>query len=263
MGELRQAGDDVADGVDAGLGGLLCFVDLDEAAVEFDLVFSMPTSSVRGARPTATRTFSASFSTGLPLAPVQVTLTPVAVFSIFSTLASGVDVDAALFEEAGELLGDLFVFRGHDARQEFEDGDLGAEAAEDGAELDADGAGADDDEGFRHLGDGEDFDVGEDAVVWLEAEDHLGVGAGGEDDVLRFDFALRAVSCSEIDGVDAVFGGAGERPKPGITVTLFFFIRKPRPLVCLSTMEVLRFEHVIPVEGAGRRRCRCRTRRRA
>ena len=35
--------------------------------------------------------------------------------------AAGVDVDAALFEEARELFGDVFVFDGHDAGQEFDD----------------------------------------------------------------------------------------------------------------------------------------------
>ena len=107
----------------------------------------------------------------------------------FLDFGAGVDVDAALFEDAREFLGNLFVFGRHDARQEFDDGDLGAEAAEDGGELDAHRARADDDEGFGHLGDGENFDVGEDAVVGLEAEDHFGVGAGGEDDVFCFDLA--------------------------------------------------------------------------
>jgi hypothetical protein len=37
VGQLRQAEYDVADGVDAGLGGLLRFVDFDEAALELDL----------------------------------------------------------------------------------------------------------------------------------------------------------------------------------------------------------------------------------
>ena len=128
----------------------------------------------------------------------------------FFDLGASVDVDAAFFEDAREFFGNLFIFGRHDARQELDQRDLGAEAAEDGAELDADGAGADDDERFRHLRNGEHFDVGEDAVVWLEAEDHLGIGAGGEDDVFGFDFALCAVGSGEIDGVDAVFGCAGE-----------------------------------------------------
>ena len=61
--------------------------------------------------------------------------------------------------------------------------DLGAEAAEDGAELDAHRAGADDDERLGRLLEGEDFDVGEDAVVGLLAEEHARLRAGGEDDV--------------------------------------------------------------------------------
>jgi hypothetical protein len=37
VGELRQAKNDISDGVDAGLGGLLGLVDLDESAIGFDL----------------------------------------------------------------------------------------------------------------------------------------------------------------------------------------------------------------------------------
>ena len=48
VGQLRQSRDDVADGVDAGLGGLLHFVDLDEAAIEFDL--GLVEADVGGAR---------------------------------------------------------------------------------------------------------------------------------------------------------------------------------------------------------------------
>ena len=71
----------------------------------------------------------------------------------------------------------------------FEDRDLGAEAAEDGGELDADGAGADDDERLGHRVEREDLDVGEDGVVGPVAGEHAGVGAGGEHDVLRFDWS--------------------------------------------------------------------------
>src|SRR5207253_9358541 len=37
MRELREAGNDIADGIDAGLGGLHPFVHLDEAALRLDL----------------------------------------------------------------------------------------------------------------------------------------------------------------------------------------------------------------------------------
>ena len=53
---------------------------------------------------------------------------------------------------------------------------------------------------------GEDFDVGEDAVVGLLAEEHARLRSGGEDDVLRLDCRFRAVGAGQVDGVDAVFG---------------------------------------------------------
>ena len=140
---------------------------------------------------------------------------------------------------------------------------LGAEAAEDGAELDAHGTGADDDERFRHLRNGEHFDVGEDAVVGLEAEDHFGIGAGGEDDVFGFDFALCAVGSGEIDGVDAVFGCAGEASVAGDHGDLVLLHQEAKALGVLVNDRGLALLHGIPVERAGRRRCRYRSRRRA
>ncbi len=168
----------------------------------------------------------------------------------FLDLRAGVDVDAALLEDARELLGDFFVFGRHEAREEFDERDFGAEAAEDGAELDAYGAGADDDEGFGHLGDGENFDVGEDAVVGLEAEDHFGVGAGGEDDVFGFDFGLGAVGCGEIDGVNAVFGGAGEAAVAGDDGDLVLLHQEVEALGVLVDDGGLALLHGVPVEGA-------------
>ena len=50
-------------------------------------VFSRPTLSVRGARPTATSTLSTSFTICLPSEPVTVTFTPAFVFSSFSNFA--------------------------------------------------------------------------------------------------------------------------------------------------------------------------------
>ena len=130
--QLRQAGHDVADGEDARLGRLLGFVDLDEPAVELDAgLLDADVRCLPGARPTATSTFSASLTWVLPLASVKVTLTPASVFFDLLDFGAGVDVDAALLEEARDLLGDLFVLDRNHARQKFEDGDFGAEAAED------------------------------------------------------------------------------------------------------------------------------------
>ena len=49
-------------------------------------------------------------------------------------------------EDALELLGDVDVHAGQDAVEELDDGHLRAEAAPDRAELEADDAGADDDQ---------------------------------------------------------------------------------------------------------------------
>ena len=178
------------------------------------------------------------------------TLTPVSVFSIFD-LGPGVDVDAALFEDARQFLRNLIVFGRHEARQEFYQRDLGSEAAEDGAEFDADGARANDDERFRHLRYGEYFDVGEDAVVGLEAEDDFGVGAGGEDDVLCFDFALRALDGSQIDSVDAVLCASGESTVAGDHGDLVLLHKEAEALGVLVDDRGFALLHGVPVEGAG------------
>src|ERR1041384_7378351 len=98
------------------------------------LVFSRPMLSVLGLRPTATRSFSAWSCSCLPSLVVMVRVTPSAVFLMFSARAR-FDADLLLFEIALKLLGDVFVFDGHDAREHLDDGDIGAEAFEDGCEL--------------------------------------------------------------------------------------------------------------------------------
>ena len=88
VGQLGQTGHYVADGEDARFPGLHPLIDADEAALHLNS-WSPPGQDRRyaGARPTATSTFSASFTTCLPSAPVKVTFTPSWVFSTFSTLA--------------------------------------------------------------------------------------------------------------------------------------------------------------------------------
>src|SRR5436190_1680834 len=52
-------------------------------------------------------------------------------------LRAGLDADLLLLEDALQLLGDVFILHGHDARQHLNNGDIGAEAFEDGRELHA------------------------------------------------------------------------------------------------------------------------------
>ena len=88
-------------------------------------------------------------------------------FGLFDLLdfGAGIDVDAALFEEARDLFRKLFVLYWNHAGQELEDGDLCAKGAEERAELHADCARADDNQRLGRLVEGKNFDVGQDAVV--------------------------------------------------------------------------------------------------
>ncbi len=83
------------------------------------------------------------------------------------------------------------------------------ERAVDRGELDAHRSGADDDERFRKFFQAEDFDVGENAVVGFEAGQHAGFGAGGQNDILRFELAGLAV-VGDFDGEHAILRRAGE-----------------------------------------------------
>ena len=97
--QLRQSGDDVADGVDAGLGGLHPLVGEDEAAVGLDL--HLVEACVGGARGAADgdQDLLRLLCCGLPFASVKLT-DAVLVLLDFLVLAAEVDVDAALLVRA-------------------------------------------------------------------------------------------------------------------------------------------------------------------
>ena len=77
------------------------------------------------------------------------------------------------------------VLAGHEARQQFDDGDVAAEALEDRRELDADGAAAHDGDRLRHLGQVDGLVAGDDLlVIDGDAGDAAGARAGGDDDLL-------------------------------------------------------------------------------
>src|ERR1035441_4686831 len=188
MGELRRPRDDVADGVDSGLAGLLVSIHLDEAAVELDL-----------------GVFEADF-VGIGLAAhrhqqllgLQLLLLAVlggqgeldALAGLLDVLGArpGFDADLLLLEEALEFLGDVLVLHGHDAGEHLDDGDVRAEAFEDGGELHAHRAPADNDQALGDGGEVQNLDVGEDELgVGRGPGDHTRLAAGGDDDVPGFE----------------------------------------------------------------------------
>ena len=135
--QLRHAADDVADGVNAGFGRLHPLVGHDEGAVGLDVGrVQADVGSARRAADGNQDLFR------LLLLRLAVLVGPgdqraVLVLLDFGVLDAEVHVDAALLVEAQEFLRDVFIFHRHDARQHFEDSDFGAEALEDGGELDA------------------------------------------------------------------------------------------------------------------------------
>ena len=96
---------------------------------------------------------------------------------------AGLEGDLALAERPLELLADGLVLGGDQPGQRLDDRHLGAEALEDGGELDADDAAAQHDDARRHVVDGEGLLARHDAAADLETGQRLRVAARREHDV--------------------------------------------------------------------------------
>ncbi len=252
--QLRQPRDDVADGEDARLGRLLRLVDLDEAAVELD--FGLLQADV-GGPPGAAHGHQYLFgflhlrlAVGVGKGHLDAGL---GLFNFLHARAS-VHVDSAFLEEAGQLFGHVFVLYRGDARQELDNGHLSPEGAEERAEFKAHRARADDHERPGHISDGENLNVRQDAVVRGEAGQHLGLGAGGQNHVLRPHVADLAACPCHIHCVRAALRRAGQAAKALNTRDLVLFDQEVEALGVLGDDGVLALEHRLPVERRRNRR---------
>ena len=139
-------------------------------------------------------------------------------------------VDALFGEHLLEGLADFRVHAGGDLVEVFEHRHLGAEAGVDGAEFEADDAGADDDQFLGDLG-------------------QLERAGGGDDDLLVDLDALRGLASEPvamtmffalwISSPTLTLPAAGIVPQPLSQVILFFLKRNSMPLVLLSTVDCL------------------------
>ena len=92
-------------------------------------------------------------------------------------------------QEAGEIADDVVVVGGDDLREEFDNGNIAAEARPDGAEFEADGTAANHDEFLGYGGEGDGVVAGDDGfAVKLHERQLDGCGTGGDDEVLRGEF---------------------------------------------------------------------------
>src|SRR6185437_11096782 len=113
-------------------------------------------------------------------------------------LAAGEDIDAVFLIILFELFGDLFVFHGNDAGEEFDDGHLCSHAEIEVGELHADGAAAYDDDATRFCLRGHSFAVADDLfAVLLEIGQLTATGAGRDDDMFPFDDHSLAVGAGD------------------------------------------------------------------
>ena len=140
---------------------------------------------------------------------------------------AGDDLHALLLERLAREGRDLFVLDGQDAVEHLDHRHLGAERAIEAGELDADRAGADDQQRFRQRLRHHRFLVGPDQLaVGLQARQRARPRAGREDDVLRLHIGdrLAVLLVPRACPLPASFAW------PSSTATLFFFRRPLTPL---------------------------------
>src|SRR5271156_2110490 len=160
VGELRQAGDDVADGVEVRLVGFEERVGVNEAALELGFgFFQTDIFCERAAADGDENLFGADglrFS-GFVLVNDR---RAVRIFLHGLDFCFEFNFHALFHQSLVKFGGNFLVFKGNDARERFEERNLGAERVEDGREFDAHRAAAHYNHGFRDLLQAENFAVG-------------------------------------------------------------------------------------------------------
>src|SRR5205823_2919572 len=113
MRELREAGNDIADGIDAGLGSLHPFVHLDEAALRLDLGL-LQTDVFRTRRPPdRDKNFFRFDGLALALAIGEGDFDAVFGLLDFLNLRTKLALDAALVERLQQLSGNFLILYRH------------------------------------------------------------------------------------------------------------------------------------------------------
>ncbi len=202
-------------------------------------VFSRPMPSVSGARPTATRTFSASLTTCLPSEAVKVTFAPVLVGSTFSTLAPVLmSMPRFLKTRASSLLmssSSAGTTRGRYSRMVTSEPKLRKMEANSTPTAPAPMT-------MR--------DLGMASMERISMLVRTGPPASTPGNRRAFDpvatTTFFALMVSDLPPPETStewmppFAGPVSLPKPATTVTLFFRMRNSSPLVCLATIWLLR-----------------------
>src|SRR5436190_1896964 len=197
--QLRSAKDNVADGIDARLGGLLVRIHFDEPALQLDArILDADLLRIRLTPDGHEQLFNFKLFSLAVGEHRRKFYTRACLAHVFHARA-GLDPDAGLFEIALEFFRYFFVFERDGPRQHLENRDFRAEAAEDRTEFHAHRARADDGQRFRHGIEIQDLDVGQDELgIGFESRHHARFRSRGDDDVPGFE-RLRLAVRQDVD----------------------------------------------------------------
>ena len=174
-----QAWGDVADSEDARDVRAQALVDKHPAALHGDaLLLEAHAARVRAAADSDEKDVSVE-----GLAVLESDVHAIVILSCGCETNAGREVDAALAEGTLKCLAARFVLVGNQARQTFDDGDLGAEGSPDAGELDTDDTAAEHDGARGNVIEIESLIGGHDAAADLEARQGARVRAGSENDM--------------------------------------------------------------------------------
>ena len=196
----RRAGD-IADGVDAGDIGLAKTADHDAATVGLDAellqpeIFDIADHADRGNHPVDLDGLR------LALAVIEGRDHAVALLLEFRHLGVEKNLDALLFECLMRQFRNLGIFHRQHPRQHLDHRHLRPHGAEERGKLDADRAGADHQQRFRHLLRHHRLKVGPDQfLVGLQPRQHARPGASRDDDMFCLIGALAERALRRLDG---------------------------------------------------------------
>src|SRR5579863_9373303 len=199
--QLRRPGDDIADGVHAGLAGALHLVHFDEAAVQLDAgSFEADVLGIGLAPDGDEKRFGFD---RFALAVIQRGVEADARIGSLDAgdihSRAGLDANSGLLEVAQEFFRDFLIFHWNDARQHLKHRYFAAEAVEAGGEFDAYRTRAEYRQRLGYVRQIQNLDVSENALgIRLKPREHARLRAGGEHNGTRFE-DLRGSVAGDLD----------------------------------------------------------------
>src|ERR1700733_7853813 len=192
--QLRQSGDDIADGVEIRFGGFHVGIGMDESALDFGPRFFEPAIFSERAASDGDQDFFGRQVLRFSGLVLESDGRALRIFFYGLDFSSRFDADAFFLEGFFELRRNFLVFQRHDSPQRLEDRHFRTESAIDRCEFHSDRTGADDPQRFRNRGQLQNFAVTQDAAgIKLDAGQRTRFRTRGEHCVRRFQLRGRTI----------------------------------------------------------------------